>query len=186
MYQLPRQIKSMNRRYQTGLTLIEVMVTLAVAAILVVVAIPSFTNMTKSNRLTSAVNDVVYSLNLARSEALKSGGASVCVSADQASCTGGDDWTQGWIVFSDLNSNCTIDAGESVIRGVDSVPPSPFKMKNVEGNTCIKYSNQGFLLPAGAVANFQFCDDREGDKAGRQINIITTGRPTTNFLPCPF
>ena len=169
---------------QTGLTLIEVLVTLAVAAILIVVAIPSFQNMTKSNRLTTSVNDLVYALNLARSEALKSGSASVCPSNDQQTCSDNGSWTDGWIVFSDLNSNCTVDAGEAVIQVTEKLASTISIGASITpaGAGCISYNNSGFLSPVGSTVNFHFCDQT----IGRQLNIITTGRPsTTSYGNCP-
>lgn len=54
-----------------GFTLIELMVTIAVAAILLAVAVPSFRHLIISNRLTTAANDVVTALTVARSESIK-------------------------------------------------------------------------------------------------------------------
>ena len=65
-----------------GFTLVELMVTLTVLAILVGVALPSFRDMILNNRRTAIVNDLVSSLLLARSEAIKRGQpVSVCASS---------------------------------------------------------------------------------------------------------
>ncbi|WP_267897511.1 GspH/FimT family pseudopilin [Dyella psychrodurans] len=58
-------------RPDDGFTVVELMITLAVATILMVVAIPSFNNMINSNRLTTAANELVGALNAARMEAIK-------------------------------------------------------------------------------------------------------------------
>ena len=101
----------MNR--ENGFTLIELMVTLAIAAILLTVAIPSFNTTIKNNRLITDANRLVSSVGLARSEAVKHGRtATVCVSSDQATCTGETDWTLGWMVWVDVNRNAVLDAGE--------------------------------------------------------------------------
>jgi type IV fimbrial biogenesis protein FimT len=54
-----------------GFTIVELMITVAVAAILLVIAVPSFNNIINSNRLTTAANAMVNSLNTARMEAIK-------------------------------------------------------------------------------------------------------------------
>lgn len=58
-------------RYVRGFTIIELMITLVVAAILLAIAIPSFTYLTVSNRLTTTANELVNRLSLARSDAIK-------------------------------------------------------------------------------------------------------------------
>ncbi|QNK02240.1 GspH/FimT family pseudopilin [Dyella telluris] len=54
-----------------GFTLVELVVTLAVAAVLIAVAVPSFRHITISNRLTTSVNEVVNAVQIARMEAIK-------------------------------------------------------------------------------------------------------------------
>ena len=58
-------------RSQTGLTLIEIMVTLAVVAVTLSIGVPSFQSMASSNRMSSAANSLIGALNVARSEAIK-------------------------------------------------------------------------------------------------------------------
>ena len=174
----------MNKNPQSGFTLIEAMVTVAVGAILVAVAAPQLSSVMKSNSMATTVNRFVHSLNIARSEAMKSDRASICVSTNQTSCTGGT-WNQGWIVFTDTNGNCTVDADETVVQAADGLK-NIFKVGNVQGITCVTYSGEGFLFPAGSTATFMFCDDRTGTKVGRVITVIRSGRPATGtYGGCP-
>lgn len=70
-----------------GFTLIELVVTLVVAAVIVAWGLPSFKNLIISNRLVSQTNDLIGSLNLARSEAIKRGSTvSVCKSKNGTQC----------------------------------------------------------------------------------------------------
>lgn len=83
-----------------GLTVIELMVTLIIVAIVVSIAVPNFRDFIQDTRATTESNKIVGALNLARSEAIKRGTpVSVCPSSDQASCSGDTDWGKGWIVF---------------------------------------------------------------------------------------
>lgn len=171
------------RRTQGGFTLLETIVTVAVSAIIIGVAIPQFSKIMKSNRLTSSVNDFVHSLNIARSEAMKSNRASICVSTNQTSCTSGN-WDQGWIVFTDTNGNCTVDGNERVVYARDSLDKK-FNIDNEQNSNCVTYSGEGFLFPAGSRATFTFCEPA-ADINGRIVSVIRTGRPATgNYTGCP-
>lgn len=80
-----------------GFTLIELMVTIAVAAVLLAIAVPSFTSVINGNRLTGEANELVASLQLARSEAVRRNmQVIVCSSSNGATCADSPNWTQ-WI-----------------------------------------------------------------------------------------
>jgi type IV fimbrial biogenesis protein FimT len=59
------------RRSERGFTMVELLISIAVAAVLIVIAVPSFRNITLSNKLTTAANDVISAINVARMEAVK-------------------------------------------------------------------------------------------------------------------
>ena len=104
----------------SGFSLLELMVALAVGSIIIVVGIPSFKGMLQNQRMTSATNELVMSLNLAKSEAIKRVKyVSVCKSSNGISCTaGGTSWDDGWIIFanSTVANLGSIDGGDEVIR----------------------------------------------------------------------
>lgn len=87
------------RSAQCGFTLIELMVTIAVVAILLGIALPSFTDSTLGSKLRTQANDLVAGAVLARSEAIKRNQTvTLCASSNGTSCTGS--WSDGWIVIS--------------------------------------------------------------------------------------
>ncbi len=93
-----------------GFTLVELMLTIVIAAILLTMAIPSFQQLTRSNRTSTQANELFTALSMARMSAIERGEpVTVCSSTDQASCSGNTNWKTGWIVFTDINSNQTID-----------------------------------------------------------------------------
>jgi len=100
-YQTPVVIKRHPTVYrQTGFTLLELMIVVAIAGIVMAIGVPSFQSITTNNRIAANTNDLITALNLARSEAVKrSANVSVCKSADGATCTTSGDWDQGWIVY---------------------------------------------------------------------------------------
>ncbi len=104
--------KTTSKKKSAGFTLIELIVTVSIVAILMSIAVPSFKNMIDSNRLSTGTNELVSAFILARSEALKrSQNVTVCTSTNSTTCAGAgnDDFGQGWIVFQDCNNNGTID-----------------------------------------------------------------------------
>jgi type IV fimbrial biogenesis protein FimT len=84
-----------------GFTLIELMVTITVLAILLVVAVPSFDGIRLSSRLTSYATDLMASSQLARTEAIKRNApVTLCVSSNGTECATSGGWESGWIVIS--------------------------------------------------------------------------------------
>lgn len=83
----------MNRAHNKGFTLIEMMVTVAIMAIVATIAAPSFVDMIRNNRVTTAANDVLSAMQLARSEAIRQRRPiTVCAGAD--ACTDSTDWLE--------------------------------------------------------------------------------------------
>jgi type IV fimbrial biogenesis protein FimT len=87
---------------QGGMTLVELTVALAVAAILAAIATPSLRDLVQSNRIAASNNGLITALHQARAEALRRGRrVAVCASANQHDCSGAGDWSTGWVVFED-------------------------------------------------------------------------------------
>lgn len=104
-------------RRARGFTLIELMITVAIAAILLMVVAPSFNEAIMSNKLASFANNFVASAQLARSESIKRNSTvRLCRSADGATCAASGGWEQGWIVFHDPDNNAARDPDETVIQ----------------------------------------------------------------------
>ncbi|WP_052688100.1 GspH/FimT family pseudopilin [Xanthomonas sp. MUS 060] len=112
------------------------MVTIAILAILVALAVPSFTALMRSNRLTSNANELVAALQLTRSEAVRlNGGVSLCRSDDGRVCAAGGNWAGFLIVTRDgtvlrtstlraglVVQSAALDAlGDSLTFGADGI-----------------------------------------------------------------
>jgi len=101
-----------------GFSLIEAMVTVAVGAILLAVAAPSFSDFVNGSRLATQANDLLAALNLARGEALRVGRRVVFCRSEPpfTSCVGGSGQWEGWLVFVDADGNDQRGGGEAVLR----------------------------------------------------------------------
>lgn len=162
-----------------GFTVIELLATVTIAAILAAVAAPSMREMTANARLKGHNGALQESLMLARTEAIKRNArVVVCRSSDQASCAISGDWQQGWIVFVDADDSATVDSGEGILQKI--APLSGSFILKASGNVTeyVSYTGTG-AAKVKASQNFQsgvftLCQPGGGD--ARQIEILATGR----------
>ena len=157
----------------SGFTLLELLITVAVIAIAMAIAVPSMREFTQNDRLTTNINTFIGHLALARSEAVKrSQHVAGCVSNDAASCTGGN-WEDGWIIYIDADATNSFSAGEEILRAQQALDGGNTLTPAGIGSQII-YDYRGFV-DAGSVGSFLLCDIRSGD-FGKTVRITTTGR----------
>ncbi len=109
------------KQASTGLTLIELAIGMAVTAILLSVAVPSFHRFVENNRITSETNHLMANLHYARHAAITHYAQVVaCPSPDLLQCDGSNRWDRGWIVFIDKDENGQPDAPEDILRVVSA------------------------------------------------------------------
>jgi len=177
--------------------LIELMVTLVVLAILLALAIPSFVRLLAANRLSTEASELIASLNLARSEAVRRG-QSVALRAIDAS-----NYSKGWTVFADLNRNgaqaSTTDdtdgkplrevggfSGTTTIRRVTrSAPPGAFTYTDVDASdaarTYVVFTARG-AITANPQAFFRICDGAHPTLQGRIVQVNAVGKVTLDSV----
>jgi type IV fimbrial biogenesis protein FimT len=163
---------------EIGFTAIELMVTLAVAVVLISMAVPAYNAFVQNNRITAQANELVTAINLSRDEALKRRTTvTVCSSADGSTCTG--NWQDGWIVFTDANADSTVNGTDQVLRvwealtGGATITTTP---------AALRYSNIG-LVNTSAV--FQLRIPGCTGNLARDINVSVTGQPSVSHSACP-
>lgn len=99
-----------------GFTLVELVLVLAIGAILLSIAIPGYAFLASGSRLASATNDLVSALQLARSEAVKrQTRVTVCKTDRPPACNPNAHWQSGWLVFTDAGARGTVDPGDRVL-----------------------------------------------------------------------
>jgi len=169
----------------TGVTLIELMITISIAAILLAAGMPSFMKMLAKNRLDGKSRDFVSSLNMARSEAvLRNARATICHSSNGTSCVG--EWEDGWIVFVDDGATPgVVDVGEEVLLVNDGFDSAGYTLRG-NGNVSnrISFGAQGYSLGFNGQLALCFDEDSNGtgdfdDENGRVTIISSSGRIRT-------
>ena len=153
-------------RRQSGITLVELLVTLAVIGIMVGVVFPGFRGLMDRNSMTTTANSLVLAVSYARSEALRGAGL-VTVRARTT-------WDGGWEVVS---------PDGTVVRVFEPISNS-LTLAASDGITQLVFNNQGLLQDA-TPRTFTLC--LPGD-SGVEINVSATGRPDTSGLTatdCP-
>lgn len=170
------------RSRDAGLTLVEVMVTLAVIIIMLAVGIPSADTLVGRNRLANQTNDFVSTLVLARSEAVKRRmPVAICSSTDQATCSDSTDWSTGWIVFTDgSGEGGTLDATDELI----------FAHGDLTGNSSftstansISYRTNGNLSTAASPV-FTLTGSNCASIKRRTITVMPPGYSTLQKTTC--
>lgn len=155
-------------RAQRGFTLLELMVTIAILAILLAIGVPSFTAYIESSRATATANELLYYTQLTRSEAVKRNSAvTLCPTADQETCATDSVWTQGWLVI----------AGSEVIRVQSAIP----------GNMTLTLNptlTQITLTAVGTTANATDFSLTIGAQT-RCISLLTSGKADVSQGDCP-
>jgi type IV fimbrial biogenesis protein FimT len=156
--------------------LLELIVTIGIAAILAAIAVPSFQYVLNDNRMSAEVNDLLGAMQFARAEAIKEGNdVVVCASTNGTACSGATAWQSGWIVFSDPDNNGTFEAGETILQyhnafgGSDTFAPA-------DGTTSeVQFSRDGFALglqAAGVYLELHNSTDSSAYTRCLQISIV--------------
>lgn len=175
-------------KLKRGFTLIELLITILVLVIIMAIAIPSFNAVIQNNLTVATSNDMIISLNYARSEAIKRGAnVSICPAADQTFSSCGSDWNQGWIIFLNPSVSSSYSSGNSaqLLLRTQSISGTNPGITTSPSTSLANYNSAGF---AGAnTSNLTFTISATGCAGPykRTLNISMTGRVTVTKSNCP-
>ncbi len=164
-------------RSQSGFTLAELLIGIAIATLLFGVAVPSFTTIVRNSNQVASANEMLATMHYARDLAItRNVRVTICPSDDGATC-GAVPWQEGWLVFADTNADGQVNGPETIDRVIDEI--------EVPSVTTAQFGNGIVFRPngramAGAIANntgeLTFCDKR-GSEHARVAIIDVSGRP---------
>lgn len=159
-----------------GFTLIELIVTLVVAAIIIAVGIPGMSNLMANNRATAHTDSLITALSFARSESVKRGiSVSLCAknaAEEGGACGGASDWSSGWFA--------RLDAGNNEQLRSWPAPPGDYSM---EGPALISFNSAGALPSDNAmvfVIEYSHCTGNQK----RTITVQPAGHTSVTKGPC--
>jgi len=159
-----------------GFTIVEIMATLAIAAVLIGLALPAYNGFVAQRRLTSEVNDFMVAVQYARSEATKQGGLVSVQAIDNSD--GGNEWGKGYCVVVGNPGNC-----DNALRTFDPTGTTTLNADGaLDGLGTLSFNSRGLLVGAGA-GTLDICDPNE--PRGRRVTMTTIGRVSSQEVNCP-
>jgi len=189
---------------QTGFTLIELMITIVLVAILLGIGIPSFAEFIRNSRITSKANDLLTAMHLARTESIKRRApVTVCGTTNAQAATPACDTNSfdEWITFVDDDGNPTAASGnegngtfepgsnETLLRRSTAKTDGITTYPNAAVAGYVQFGLDGFQRRASGAAptdlDIRICHDSKGnviisgadDSAARAVVVTRTGRP---------
>jgi len=178
-------------KLQAGFTLYELMITLAIAGIVLAFGIPNFNAFTQNGRMTATANDMHAAFFMARSESTRGKtNITICASATPTAATADCDgtWEQGYIVFIDTNGDLLrAGATETILRSHDTIETG-VSLAVANGATYFSFGSSGLgrgnVGGVDAVTQIVMCDQRGniiaagGNSAARLFVATPLGRAT--------
>ncbi len=158
------------RSCKRGFTLVELLITMAIGAILMSIAVPSFTSLLMNTRATAQTNAMLNAMNFARASALtKKLNVGVCPRGALDSATCGTNWAAGWIV-----ATAPVAGAALLLQSYQTGPKEPTLspvLVNGAAPASVLFDPRGL---ASTPANFKFCDNR-GAGYARSLQVLATG-----------
>ena len=160
-----------------GFTLVELMVTVALIAIMMAIAAPGYVTFQRNSELTSLANGLLAAINTARGEAMKRGSYATVIPVD------GADWGSGCLVFIDMDRNSAYDSATDKQIYVSTALPSYLSVRANgtagPGSPHISFDASGFSSPLSSTVTLELSRndvDAKDYSQIRSIKVAKTGR----------
>lgn len=157
--------------HRRGFTLIEMLIAIAVLAVILTTAAPALGRFVEQQRLTTTANQLVAHLQFARGQAITHNKlVAACPSNDGLSCTGGNRWEDGWIVYLDPHKSGQPADPEDVLRVVQG---NPELVMHSGGRYRVRFKGSGVAY--GTNLTIRVCTPGNPE-AARAVIVSNPGR----------
>jgi type IV fimbrial biogenesis protein FimT len=170
-----------------GFTLVELMVTLAIVAILMMIGAPQLRSFLQKQQVAADLETLGTSLRLARSEALKrSGRVSVCaltadeftdVTAAKCKAAGATDWSHGWMVYIDYSGGAGYASTTDTVLKIERTVKAGSLVSTSPPGAILSFQANGTV--PGNMGNFQIQPAHDGAEQCRKLTLNAQGRTVT-------
>jgi type IV fimbrial biogenesis protein FimT len=162
-----------------GFTLVELLITIALMAVISALAVPSFQMLLLKNRISFENERIFETLYYIRTEAIKRNNqVSWCPSSDGLDCDPELSWMDGWIIFSDQAKRGELDHESDKVLRVGVGLPAGYLLYSTKHQKWFGYRPNGTSVGSSGSGNTSFivCTPEEGVD-GKRVIVSITGRP---------
>ena len=170
-------------RKDAGLTLIELLITLALAAILLTLGVPAFSGTLERTRVATTMHQVSADLAMARSTAImRRSQIVVCPRTPDNHCRSDNDWSHGWMVFTDDDGNRQPDEDGHIVRVTD--PPAHRSLAIDSTRRFLRYQRDGRSAHSNQTVRVCSGEHLAGTVVLNNLGRVRSARPARE-TPCP-
>ena len=170
-------------RKDAGLTLIELLVTLAIAAITLTIGLPAVSGTLERTRVSTAMHQVSADLAMARSTAImRRAQVVICPRTADYRCRNDSDWGQGWMVFTDDDGNRQPDEDAHILRITD--PPARRNLSIDSTRRFLRYQRDGRSAHSNQTVRGCAGERLAGTVVVNNLGRVRSARPARE-TPCP-